>query len=124
MKVALSTLKALLNDNVVEIKFKRRRVKQGAPATRRMLCTNSDIILNSPEGRNVLGFTPTATPKPFNPDSKNLIVSWDILKRGYRMISMDNCELISQLSQDDFWPYYADKLSKMTAGEVEAFYNV
>lgn len=124
MKVALSTLKALLNDNVVEIKFKRRRVKQGAPATRRMLCTNSDIILNSPEGRNVLGFIPTATPKPFNPDSKNLIVSWDILKRGYRMISMDNCELISQLSQDDFWPYYADKLSKMTAGEVEAFYNV
>jgi len=124
MKVALSTLKALLNDNVVEIKFKRRRVKQGAPATRRMLCTNSDIILNSPEGRNVLGFTPTSTPKPFNPDSKNLIVSWDILKRGYRMISMDNCELISQLSQEDFWPYYADKLSKMTAGEVEAFYNV
>lgn len=124
MKVAISTLKSLLNDNVVEIKFKRRNVKPGAPITRRMLCTNSNLILNSSEGRRVLGYTPTTTSKTYNTDSKNLIVTWDILKRGYRMISMDNCELVSQLSQEDFWQYYNEKLSSMTPGEVTTFYNV
>jgi hypothetical protein len=125
MKVALPTLKQLLESNVLEIKFTRRKPKPGQALTRRMFCTTSTILLNSSNGRNVLGFTPSVKSPKFNPNTKNLVIVWDLFKRQYRMVNADNCELISTIPADDeFWLYYNDKLSKMTPGEMETFYDI
>ena len=124
MIVALPTLNTLLEDNVLEIKFTRRKPKQGQGLTRRMLCTNSYTLLNSSNGRNALGFNPTNKSLKFNPTAKNLIVAWDLFKRSFRLINADNCELISTLPADDsFWLYYNDKLAKMSPREIDAFYD-
>ena len=125
MKIALPTLKTLLESNVLEIKFARRNPKPGVAPTRRMICTNSPLILNSPEGRRLLGFEQTTSGLPFNPSAKNLVVTWDLFKKSYRMVNADSCELVSTIpANDEFWLYYNEKLGSMTTGEIENFYNV
>jgi len=124
MKVGISTLQSLLGENVCEIKFQRRKPKAGQGRNRRMLCTNSPKILSSNEGQRVLGYTAPKGGTSFNPLAKNLIVVWDILQRGFRAISMDSCELISTLNEKEFWPYYNEKITKMTSNEVKNFSNV
>jgi hypothetical protein len=124
MKVAISTLASVLNESVAEIKFKRRNIKDGAPINRRMLCTTASKILNSKEGRTILGYTPPKSALAFNPISKNLLIVWDIMKKDYRAVPMDNVELISTLPIEDFWDYYKQKLTKMTASDIDSFYNV
>ena len=128
MKVGASTLSVLLENNVLEIKFKRRRVKPGAPATRRMLCTNSSIILKSRPGVESLNYeSPSSGPK-YSPASKNLVIAWDIFKQDYRAISADNCELISQMPVTgdgrDFWEYFNNSLYPMSSGQKNNFFNV
>ena len=128
MKVGASTLRVLLENNVLEIKFKRRRVKPGAPATRRMLCTNSPIILQSEAGRTTLNYQQSFTAPKYSPASKNLVIAWDIFKQDYRAISADNCELISQMpvSGDgkEFWQYFNETIYPMTPAQKQAFFNV
>lgn len=128
MKVGANTLRVLLEHNVVEIKFKRRRPVAGKSPTRRMLCTNSPIILKSTTGRDTLNYqSPSGSPK-YSPASKNIIIAWDIFKQDYRAVSMDNCELISQMpvSGDgvDFWKYFNESVHPMTPDQKEAFFNV
>lgn len=127
MKVGAETLRALLEHNVVEIKFKRRRPVAGKPPTRRMLCTNSTIILKSEPGRRTLHYKSPGTPK-YNAAAKNIVIAWDIFKQDYRAISMDNCELISQMpvsgDGSDFWQYFTESIHPMTPGEKESFFNV
>ena len=125
MRIALPTLKSLLESNVLEIKFTRRKPKPGVPPTRRMFCTTSNTLLNSSNGRSVLGYTPTRVPPRFNPATKNLAIVWDLFKKEYRMVNADNCELISTIpANDEFWLYYNENLSKMTPGEIESFYDI
>lgn len=128
MKVGASTLRVLLENNVLEIKFKRRRVKPGAPATRRMLCTNCPIILQSEPGRQTLHYQPSFSTPKYSPASKNLVIAWDIFKQDYRAISVDNCELISQMpiSGDgrEFWEYFNSTIHPMTPGQKQAFFDV
>ena len=128
MKIGAVTLRALLEHNVVEIKFKRRRPRAGKSPTRRMLCTNSPIVLKTEAGRKTLHFKQsTGTPK-YSPAAKNIVIAWDIFKQDYRAISMDNCELISQMpvSGDgkEFWEYFTETIHPMTPGEKENFFNV
>lgn len=128
MKVGASTLRVLLENNVLEIKFKRRRAKPGAPTTRRMLCTNSPVILQSEAGRSTLHYKPAhATPK-YSPASKNLVIAWDIFKQDYRAISVDNCELISQMpvsgDGSEFWEYFNNSIYPMTPNQKQSFFNV
>lgn len=128
MRVAAGTLKALLENNVLEIKFTRRRKKIGAPATRRMLCTNSPVILKSNAGSRSLKYSPPSGPPKFNTTSKNIVIAWDIFKQDYRSISADNCVLISQMpvSGDgrDFWEYFNTSIHPMTVQEKTSFFNV
>ena len=125
MKVALPTLKALLEKNVLEIKFTRRRTKPGAPATRRMLCTNSAEILKTVPSRDSLNFRATYTPPKYNPSTKNLILAWDIFKQDYRMINCDNVALISQIpANQEFWEYFNNTLRTMTPEQKTTFFNV
>lgn len=128
MKVGASTLRVLLENNVLEIKFKRRRPKPGAPATRRMLCTNSNIILKSRPGVESLNYESPASGPKYNAASKNLVIAWDIFKQDYRAISADNCELISQMPVTgdgrDFWEYFNNSLYPMSSGQKNNFFNV
>ena len=125
MKVALPTLRALLEQNVLEVKFTRRRPKPNAPPTRRMLCTNSRQILNSIPGRETLHFRNTYKPPKFNPSTKNLIIAWDLFKQDYRMINCDNVTVIAQIpGNEEFWTYFTEVLYKMTPEQKTTFFNI
>lgn len=127
MKVGASTLRVLLETNVLEIKFKRRRVKPGASPTRRMLCTNSPVILNSEPGRKTLNYTPAVNPTKYNPTAKNIVIAWDLFKQDHRAISVDNCQIISQMpvsgDGSEFWEYFTESIYPMSPQQKEAFFN-
>lgn len=123
MKLAAPTLQALLEQNVLEIKFTRRRPRQDLPLTRRMLCTNSQEVLLSENGLKVLNYRP-AGGSPVNKSLHNVVITWDILKQDYRCVSADDCELITQLPGDEeFWSYFNQNILPMTPAQKEAFMN-
>ena len=128
MKIGATTLRVLLENNVLEIKFRRRKSKPGSPDTRRMLCTNSPVILQSDAGKETLNFESGNNRIKFNPASKNLVLAWDIFKQDYRFISADNVELVSQMPVTgdgrDFWEYFNETIYPMTPGEKDNFFDV
>lgn len=123
MKVAHPTLKALLEKNVLEIKFTRRRPKPGLPPTRRMLCTNSNNVLRSEPGRKLLNYSEPIKKNPgYNPRAKSIVIAWDILVQDFRCISVDDCDIVSIINDDEeFWSYYNDILYPMTPKQKTAF---
>ena len=125
MKVALGSLKNLLENNVCEVKFSRKRPVAGESLTRRMLCTNSVILLSSVNGKILLNYKqPKRSPK-FNPTNKNIIITWDIFMQDFRCINMESCELIKTIpvANDEFWKYFNEKLRFMSVAEKEKFMN-
>lgn len=128
MKVAAPTLRVLLENNVLEIKFQRRTPSRNGVTTRRMLCTNCPILLESDAGRQTLHYDRPTGSLQYNPTAKNLVVAWDILKQDYRTINADNCQLISQMpvSGDgrDFWQYFNESIYPMSPAQKESFFNV
>lgn len=123
MKVALPTLKALLERNVVELKYTRRVMKPDRPPTRRMLCTNNKQLLRSDPGRKLLNYSDPVKANPqYNPRVHNLVIAWDILVQDFRCISVDNCDVVSMIEdQEDFWKYYNEVLYPMTPKQKTAF---
>lgn len=128
MNIGADTLRVLLENNVLEIKFKRRIQSKNKPPTRRMLCTNSKVLLESSAGRRTLKFEKAHNPPAYNPRAKNLVIAWDILKQDYRAISVESCVVISKFPVDgdgaEFWEYFNDKIYPMSAAQKEAFFNV
>ena len=125
MRVSRDALKSILQSNVGEVKFIRRRPKPGAPPYRRMLCTNNAPLLNSNKGRLALRYTPPKSAPAYNPSTKNLVLTWDIFMQNYRTINADNCQLISILPANDiFWDYFSEKLITMTPQEKMEFMSV
>jgi hypothetical protein len=123
MKLAAPTLESLLNSNVLEIKFTRRRPRQNTTLTRRMLCTNSQSLLLSENGMKILNYRP-AGGSPVNKTLHNVVVTWDIMKQNYRCVSADDCEMITQLPADEkFWEYFNENILPMTNSQKEAFMN-
>lgn len=87
-----------------------------------MLCTNSVSLLNSTKGKYSLNYKAPKESPGYSPGSKNLIITWDIFVQGYRTINMDRCELISIIpANDQFWTYFAQKLSNMGPDEKARF---
>ena len=124
MIVGSGTLNQLLQKNVFEVRFTRRRPVQGKSNSRRMLCTMCPEILNSVNGRTVLNYLPPTKSLKFNPISKNLVMAWDILMQEFRMINADNCTLLTTLPGDDtFWEYFNDKILPMKIEEKVGFMN-
>ena len=124
MIVGLSNLKSMLLDKVCEVKFARRNLKPGRPASRRMLCTNNVQLLNSVEGRTVLNYRPPRQAPEYNPNQENLIITWDILMQDFRTINCDTVDLITTLEADEtFWVYINEKIAPMSSGEKMAFMN-
>lgn len=120
MKIALQALKTVLETNVAEIRFARRRTKAGHPPDRRMICTNDKKFLNSPAGRITLNFRPVSTNIPvpkFNRTAKNLLNVWDIIMQDYRNINMDDCDLIQIIPSEKFWDFFEKKLAILSPKE-------
>jgi len=114
MKTTLPNLKNLLSQNVCEIVFARRRPKANKPPMRRMLCTLDDNILNSTSGRLSLNYTPPGGAMPYNPETKNLLLVWDIFMQDWRMVNMDACDLVNTIPENEFWNYFNNTLLKMS----------
>lgn len=114
MQTTLTNLKSLLRESVCEVVFIRRRPKAGKPAFRRMLCTLDENILNTTNGRLSLNYKPSSGLLPYNAEAKNLLPVWDVFMQGWRMISMDNCDLVKTVKEEDFWKYYNETLLTMS----------
>jgi len=125
MRVTLGTLKNLLENNVCEVKFSRRRPVAGEPLERRMLCTNSVVLLNSVNGKVLLNYRQPKRKPKFNPANKNLIITWDIFMQDFRCINTESCELIKSIpvANDEFWKYFNESLRFMSVVEKERFMN-
>ncbi len=117
-------LQTLLQTNVLEIVFVRRRPERspGRPLTRKMLCSNSMDLLNSTNGKLSLNFHLPAGPKQIDEVKHNVVVAWDIFMQDYRNISADSVFLVRQLPADDsFWDYYNKHLYTMSPQEKMQF---
>jgi hypothetical protein len=124
MLVTSANLKSLLQNNVCEVKFLRKRPKLGASPYRRMVCTNANQLLLSPDGRLTLNFSPAKGAPRFNQMEKNVVVAWDVLMQDYRAVNCESCDLIASVpANEQFWNYFREELLPMTAGQKTAFMN-
>lgn len=122
--VSYSSLTSALASNVVELKFHRRRPKQGLDPFRRMLCTLDYNLLNSEKGTSVLNFKLSANSTAYNTQEKGLVVVWDILKQDWRMVNIESCHIISTIPTDPpdkFWEYFNNTVSSMSAAQKSTF---
>ena len=121
MKVNLPTLRTKLQSNVCEIVFEKRRPKAGDSSQRRMLCTLDQNLLNSVNGRTTLNYKPPSGPPKYNPESKNLLLVWDIIMQSWRMVSMDNCQIVNEIAEDKFFEYFNESIYPMTADQKRTY---
>ena len=124
MIVQRATLDSLLLNNVCDIRFPRRSVKSGQAPTRRMLCTKSQSLLTSVNGRISLNYFAAKGPPHAYLGPDNLVVAWDILMQDYRNINMNQCDLIQEIpANDDFWIYFNENIYPMSAEQKSNFMN-
>jgi hypothetical protein len=123
MIIQRAALDSLLLNNVCEIRFVRRRPRAGDGPTRRMLCTKSFDLLNSVNGRTTLNYAPPKGPAKINEAAENVLVVWDILMQSYRTISMNSCDLIQQIPNNDFWEYFNENIYPMSPEQKYNFMN-
>ena len=117
-------LNGLLQSNVLDLKFTRRRPRAGVPPTRRMLCTLDATILNSTNGRTVLNYLPPSNTVPYNMNGTNLSMAWDILMQDFRMISSESVQIINRYPGDDsFWEIFNTTFLPMDADQKTSFMN-
>lgn len=129
MKTSLPQLKSLLEGNVVEIKFVRRRPKAGSPPTRRMLCTTANTLLDSLAGQAVFKFAPPTKGKKYNPLAHNLIIAYDLFKQDFRAINAESVDVLSTIpvmteeQMNEFWIYFNNNIAPMSADQKVQFIN-
>ena len=121
MRVSLPNLKSKLQSNVCEIIFEKRRPKPGDSSSRRMLCTLDESLLNSVNGRTTLNYKPPSGAPKYNPEARNLLPVWDIMMQSWRMVSLDNCEIVNTIPENDFFEYFNENIYPMTADEKRAY---
>ena len=125
MRVSGEQLRLLLLQNVVEVKFTRRRPKPGAPSFRRMLATNNYGLLNSIQGRTALNYRPPSHNLEYDPKLKGLVVTWDIFMQDYRQIPSSAADVIAVIpANNEFWDYFNSKLAFMSPKEKFDFMRV
>lgn len=124
MLISSANLKALLQNNVCEIRFLRKKPKLGFSPYRRMVCTNANQLLLSPDGRLTLNYKPPGGAPRFNQMQENVVIAWDVLMQDYRAISCQSCDLIASIPvNEEFWKYFRETLLPMTGGQKTAFMN-
>lgn len=124
-KVNRLELASLLASNVCDILFVRRRPERTLHKNkliRRMLCTNSNSLLNSLNGRTSLGYRPPKGPKKIDEAKHNVVVTWDIFMQDYRNVSMDVCFLVNEFPADEsFWEYFNENIYPMSAKDKQFY---
>lgn len=130
MFISRGALNDILRKNVCEVKFLRKRYKKDKPLYRRILCTLAiENFLNTPRGIDVLHFRlPPKLPiiRPgmtYNPaEYDNLLVVWDIFYQDWRVINVRNANLIWSIpANNEFWNYFDEVISKMSAEQKLQF---
>lgn len=123
-KMPQGNLYNTLLNNVVELRFVRRRPVKGLSNTRRMLCTNCSHILNSINGRMVLNYRAPSSLPAYDPTQLGLIITWDILMQDFRQVSQETCSIIKVIpGTDEFWKYFNEQIITMTTYQKVAFMN-
>lgn len=133
-------LKNILFSNVAEIKFTRRHPREDTK-TRRMLCCgaypnfHTNKFLNTLSSQYALNFRlPKGSipypPRPYyNPDAKNLVISWDLFMQDYRCINIRNCNVIRVFPVNtdeeikEFWKYFNKHLFGMSPQQKTDFFK-
>jgi hypothetical protein len=120
MSVGYATMNDALQNSMVDVTFFPR---SGGPR-RRMLCTNSVLLLNSAPGRMCFHWSP---PKgvglPYIPAEKGLIVAYDLLQQRYRQIPLETATIVwafklqTRDDLDAFWEYFRQYLRDMSAAD-------
>lgn len=126
MKLSLTGLLQLCKENLVELKFDRRRPFGYPFPHRRMLCTLDPVILNSELGLKILNFKEPFTSPPYDAKSKNLLTVWDIIMQDWRNIPVENTNVIATVPTkppEKFWEYFDKVISKMTQKQKANFIN-
>lgn len=124
VRASVSGLRGLLQSNVIELKFIRRDISPGRPRSRRMLATLDFELLNSEIGKQVFRFSPPAKYPSYNASSYNLLTVYDLFMLNWRNIPADSCQIINVIPtspQVEFWDYFNNILSKMSASQKAAF---
>ncbi|MDD4109956.1 MAG: hypothetical protein PHS54_00220 [Clostridia bacterium] len=126
MRVSQGQLLTLLQRNVLELRFFRRRDKPGWNNARRMLVTLDREILNSAPGRLALHFKPPTHAPAYNYFAKNLICGWDLFWQDWRMIPVESCDIVTIIPTtppDLFWNYFNIYLQAMSPSDKIQFMN-
>lgn len=117
-----SELNSLLEHNVLLIGFLRRTPPVGH--RRNMICTKSNFILNSFQGRTNLNFrSPKYGPPDFDQAKANVVVVWDILVQDYRLVPCESVTVIDTIPETGFWKYYNEAIYPMSAQAKVKFMN-
>lgn len=132
-------LKKLLYNHCVEIKYQRRHPLVDS-ATCRLFCVGcyptfqSSPFLASMGAQNAFfhypkGRAPYPPKPPYNPDEKNLVITFSIFDLDYKSISVNRANVIRAFPVDTkenikkFWDYFNTKIAKMSIQERTDFKN-
>lgn len=138
--VSRDGLKRLLFQNVVEVK-NERKYHRSDTRTRRFFCVgaypnfHNNPFLNTTAAQTTLRYRfpkgfPPYNPKPYyNPDEKNLVITWDIFMQDYRSIYIYRANLIrvwpinNPSNLKAFWNYFNTHINNMSAQEKLDFFK-
>lgn len=116
-----SALLDTLLKNVLYIEFNPRHPHSWTNQPRRMICSNSDMLLDSVEGKMILNWhRPKNVPK-FKPVEKDLVVTWDILWQDFRMIPADAVVITRQIPIEEFMPIFYKEIYPMSQKQKVEF---
>ena len=125
MRLGRTALWTLLQTNAAELRFHRRLEKLGFGAYRRMLCTNDQRLLLSAPGKLVFHYTPPHQSLKYDPASKNLINTFDMMLQNWRMVNCNDVDVIAVIKTSpdpaDFWKYFYERLAPMSAAHKARF---
>lgn len=114
----------LVQSNVLDIRFVRRRPRASRPPTRRMLCTLNSEILLSVNGRTVLNYLPPANNLPYTISDKGLVMVWDILMQNFRMVSSESVSILEKFPPgEEFWNHFNTNIRTMDGQAKQSFMN-
>ena len=87
-----------------------------------MLCTMSEEILNSVNGRTVLNYLPPpGYNKKYNPHDKRLCLAWDIIMQDFRTISVESVTVLEQHEPEQFWNYFNESILPLSTAEKMSY---
>jgi hypothetical protein len=120
--MSVTELNSLLLNNVVDLRFVRRRQVNYKSPIRRMICTKSFELLNSNNGLISLGYRKPVGAPDYNPETEGLVTVWDIIMQDYRNIPAETVTINKIIpANDQFWTYFNEQLYTMSAQQKMQF---